>query len=366
MKLRAVWSMTKAFTKAFFRNRVAIFFTFLFPLVFLTIFGFIFGREDRVSFDVGLLDNASSQAAADFKQIVAEQEILKFESGETDLEEMETRLGRGEIDAIIILPKEFGNIGENGRAEGQLELLYNQSDEQLSLTLTTVLENVLNEINAQTEQAGRPLEVAARPLQTAELSRFDYVFSGLIGFSILSMGIFSMSEGFIQDKKSKALLRIKLAPVQAWQLIMAVILNRILIGLIAIALMFVAGVIIFDFQMRGDYLSFAIFSVISTACMLGFGTAIASWAKDSNQAAPLANLISFPMMFLSGVFFPVFLMPDWLQQITAFIPLAAVVEGLRLILTENQTLLDLGPQLLVIFIWSAFLYILASRTFRWE
>ena len=175
-----------------------------------------------------------------------------------------------------------------------------------------------------------------------------------------------MSEGFMQDKKSKALLRIRLAPVRAWQLIAAPIFNRVLVGLVAVGLMFIAGILIFGFQMRGDYLNFLLFSIISLVCLLGFGTFIASWARDSNQAAPLANLISFPMMFLSGIFFPVYLMPDWLQQLTAFIPLAAIVDGLRLILTEGTTILGLGPQLLVIAVWSLTLYALAARSFRWE
>ena len=175
-----------------------------------------------------------------------------------------------------------------------------------------------------------------------------------------------MSEGFIQDKKSKALLRIRLAPIRSWQLIVAIVFNRVIVGLIAIALMFIAGVLIFGFQMRGDYLNFLIFSILSLVCMLGFGTAIASWAQNPNQSAPVANLISFPMMFLSGVFFPVFLMPQWLQQVTTFIPLTAIVEGLRLILTEGYTVLGLGPQILVILVWSILLYAIAARTFRWE
>lgn len=100
--------------------------------------------------------------------------------------------------------------------------------------------------------------------------------------------------------------------------------------------------------------------------MFGFGMAIAGWAKDSNQAAPISNLVSFPMMFLSGVFFPVFLMPDVLQRVTAFIPLTPIIDGLRLILTEEKTILDLGPQLAVIGAWTLIIYFVAFKVFRWE
>ena len=363
-QLTAIFAMSMAFTKAFFRNKVALFFTFLFPLVFLVVFGFIFGRDSQPNFEVGLINRSGSELTTQFLEAAEESEIFEFDE-EGDLAEFEIQLGRGEIDAIIVLDEDFGRVGAGG-LEGRLQLLYNQSDEQLGLTMISVLENVFGQFNQDFASAEQTLSIEARTLQTADLSRFDYVFAGLIGFSILSLGVFSMSEGFMQDKKSKALLRIRLAPVGAWQLITATVFNRTLVGLVAVGLMFVAGSLIFGFQMRGDYLSFLLFSIISLVCLLGFGTFIASWAKDTNQAAPLANLISFPMMFLSGVFFPVYLMPDWLQQITAFIPLTAVVEGLRLILTEGVTIFGLGPQLLVIAVWSLALYALAARSFRWE
>ena len=365
MKFKAIWSMTAAFTKAYFRNKVALFFTFLFPLIFLIIFGFIFGQDDTPSFEIGLINQSQTDLAQQFEEIATSTGILNFHTAE-DLDEFKLQLGRDEIDAIIILPGSFGRLGSENYPEGELQLLYNQSDEQLNATIVSVLEGMFDELNQTIAPITQPLTINSQPVQTANLSRFDYVFAGLIGFSILSLGIFSMSEGFIQDKKSKALLRIKLAPVKAWQLIIAAVANRILVGLIAIVMMLIAGMLIFGFNMRGDYLSLLLFSIVSLTCLLGFGTFIAGWAKDSNQAAPLANLISFPMMFLSGVFFPVFLMPEWLQQITSFIPLTAVVDGLRLITTEGYTIFALGPQLLIILAWSLFLYTISSRTFRWE
>ena len=364
-QMAVVLAMGMAFTKAFFRNKVALFFTFLFPLVFLVVFGFIFGNDNQPNFEVGLIDRSESELTQTFLITAEASEIFEFDR-DGDLEEFEIQLGRGEIDAIIILDENFGQVAASGRPEGRLQLLYDQSDEQLGLAMISVLENISDRLNQNLAPADQPLTIDARTLQTADLSRFDYVFAGLIGFSMLSLGVFSMSEGFMQDKKSKALLRIRLAPVRAWQLIAATIFNRVLVGLVAVGLMFVAGILIFGFQMRGDYLNFLLFSIISLVCLLGFGTFIASWARDSNQAAPLANLISFPMMFLSGIFFPVYLMPDWLQQITAFIPLTAIVDGLRLILTEGMTIFGLGFQLLVIAVWSLVLYALAARSFRWE
>jgi ABC-2 type transport system permease protein len=100
--------------------------------------------------------------------------------------------------------------------------------------------------------------------------------------------------------------------------------------------------------------------------LFGIGLAIGGWAKNENQAAPISQLVTLPMMFLSGVFFPTFLMPEFLQGITQFIPLTPVIDSIRLILTENASLFDLGPQLAIIVGWTVAIYLIAFRLFRWE
>ncbi len=71
-------------------------------------------------------------------------------------------------------------------------------------------------------------------------------------------------------------------------------------------------------------------------------------------------------MFLSGVFFPTFLMPEVLQNITQFIPLTPIIDSIRLVITENASLIDLAPQIGIMVAWTAVIYAIAFRVFRWE
>ena len=89
-------------------------------------------------------------------------------------------------------------------------------------------------------------------------------------------------------------------------------------------------------------------------------------AGNERQAAPLSNIIVFPMMFLSGTFFPRFLMPEWLQNVTGYLPLTPVVDGLRYIVNEGYTLSQLVPQLSMMAVWTIVIYIIAFKVFRWE
>ena len=360
--IRPIWALAKTLTLAYFRNKVALFFTFLFPLIFLIVFGFLFG-SDLPSINLGLVSQSQTSAANQLEEALLANEVFKIDQ-EKNFEDLKLKLGRSQIDGILFLPADFGQIKDDGSPSGDLQIIYNESDEELFGALSIVLDSLLREIDPSTQEPN--FKTVGRPLKTLNLSAFDYVFPGILGFCILTLGIFSMSEGFIQDKKSKALLRIRLAPIKTWQFIAAVIANRVFIGLCALTVVFLVSLLVFDFQLRGNPFSLFLFSIISLICLLGFGIAIAGWARNQNQASPISNLISFPMMFLSGVFFPVFLMPLWLQNVTAFIPLTAVVDGLRLIAAENKSLLELGPQLLIIAIWTALMYLIAARTFRWE
>ena len=99
---------------------------------------------------------------------------------------------------------------------------------------------------------------------------------------------------------------------------------------------------------------------------VGFGLLIGSLAKNEDQAAPLANLISFPMMFLSGSFFPRFMYPEWLQGVSSYVPLTPVIDGFRRIMTENASLISLLPEIGLIAAWMFIAYIIAIKFFTWE
>ena len=94
--------------------------------------------------------------------------------------------------------------------------------------------------------------------------------------------------------------------------------------------------------------------------------AIGGWAKNENQAAPVAQIVVFPMIFLSGAFFPRFLMPEVLQTISSFLPLTPIIDGARLIITEGKTIFEIAPQVGLLAAWAAVIYLIAFRVFRWE
>ena len=108
------------------------------------------------------------------------------------------------------------------------------------------------------------------------------------------------------------------------------------------------------------------FLTLAAAMMVSLGLLIGSWAKNENQSSALTNLVSFPMMFLSGAFFPSYLFPEWLRGVSQFIPMTSVVDGFRLIMAENASLFAVGRQVLVVFGVTIVVYFISTRVFRWE
>jgi ABC-2 type transport system permease protein len=122
----------------------------------------------------------------------------------------------------------------------------------------------------------------------------------------------------------------------------------------------------FGFRLLGNMGEFMLFAVLGTLVFLAFGFAVAGYAKDENSAAPVANLISFPMLLLSGVFFPSSGFPSWLRAVTSYFPLTYLVDALRSIANQGTPITQLGGDLLGLVVWGLVMFFVAIRLFRWE
>jgi len=362
----AVWGLMKAYIRRLFRDKVALFFTFLFPVLFLFVFGSINRGSGDISFTVAVINNSDSSFSQQFIGELEKNETFKIKEDVTTLDDARERMGRGEIDTIIEAPEGFGEENAQGVPAGKLNVYYEEASPQGGQTIAAVLQGTLDGINKQFGQPDAPLSVEQKSTATENLSSFDYIFSGLLGFTILSLGIFGLANAMPAEKKTGAFRRLRAAPIGASQLVLANAGAYLVSGLLSLVLMFVVATQMFDFTMRGDYLTLLVFIIFSIFVMFGFGLAIGGWAKNENQSAPLTNVVALPLMFLSGVFFPRFLFPEWLQGITGYLPLTPIVDGIRYITTEGARLIDLGPQLLILLIWGVVIYIIAFKFFRWE
>lgn len=363
MKATFVFAYTQL--KRYTRDPMALFFTLLFPLLFLFVFGSIFKGSDAVSFDVAYFNQSDTVFAKKFAEQIKTQDTFTVKEV-ASLDEAKEKMGRGELDSILVAPKDFGRLNGQHQPNGNLEVYYEESSPQTGQTIASVMTTVLSDISQSITKTKPLFAVSQKATKTSNLSQFDFTFSGLLAFTFLSLGVFGLAQQLPSEKKKGTLRRLRSTPFTKPQLIFGTMIYYGAMGALSLILMIIVGLVVFHFDMRGDWLQLALFSIPSLAVMLGFGLLIGGISRNENQAAVFTNLVAFPMMFLSGTFFPRYLMPDWLQGITNFLPMSPITDGIRMITTEGATLLALGPQLAMIGAWLVVVYAFAIRFFRWE
>lgn len=366
-KFYTIWVFFIVNMKRLFRDRLALFFTFLFPLIFLFVFGGLNSGNKSVTFSVAIINESHAPFAKQFVRQLDHQKALKVDKTLITFAAANEKMGRGELDATIELPPSFGVV-EQGKTypNGQAVVHYTQNNQSAAQTLTTVLQAELQAINVRLVKSETPFSVVSKQNNERSLSQFDYTFTGLLGFSILGAGIFGPINVFPELKKMGILRRLHTTPLRVWQYFLSVMFGNAVSGLMSLAVMFIVAMALFHLKVVGNYFELALFLAFSIILILGIGLAIGGWAKNERQAAPLANIVVFPMMFLSGTFFPRYVMPHWLQNITTYLPLSPVIDGARLIATEGEHLTQLGSQLGIMAVWLVIVYAIAFRVFRWE
>lgn len=354
-------------TRRFFRDRLAIFFSVIFPLVFLIIFGSLNSGNKNISFNVAVINHSDSQFAKDFVKSAKDSKVLKVDKDIDTLDKAKEKMTKSQLDAAIILPEDFGTVGQGAKyPRGQAEVVYTQNNQQSGQALGSVLNDQFKGINQQFVKSDTPFTVKSTQLNDRSLSAFDYTFAGLLGFSIIGMGIFGPMNVFPELKKMGILRRLSTTPLKVWQYFLATMIGQATIGLLSLSIMFVFAILVFHLNVVGNYFELAVFLVLGIITILGIGLSLGGWARNERQAAPLSNIIVFPMMFLSGTFFPRFLMPEWLQNVSGFLPLTPVIDGIRLIATEGKHFIDILPQLGLMGAWMIIIYAIAFKVFRWE
>lgn len=366
-QFRTVLVFTKLSTRRFFRDRLAQFFSILFPLIFLFVFGSLTSGSGNVTFSVAVLNESKTPFASKLANSIEKSKTFKVNTSLNSLSAAENKMNQNQLDGIIILPSNFGAMQPGQHyPSGQAKVLYNETSSGTGQTLTSVLQANFAQLNAKYVTVKEPLSVNGSELNVKSLSSFDYTFSGLLGFSIIGLGIFGPVNVFPELKKQGILRRLHTTPLKTWQYFMATMFSQAVTGIMSIAVMFAVAIKVFHLKVVGNYPEIIIFTIFSIFMILGLGLAIGGWAKNERQAAPLSNIIVFPMLFLSGTFFPRYLMPHWLQTVTNYLPLTPVIDGIRLLTTEGKDLFQIGPQIGLMAIWFVVIYAIAFRVFKWE
>lgn len=357
--------------KMTYREKVALFWMFLFPLLLMLLLGAIFGRSGESNIQLGLVDLDKSLVT---KQIVEQlEEIEAFKIQDGTVAGLKKKLSDGRVNAVLVLDKGFMSSLETGRP-GSATIYIDKSNPTVSGVTSAALNQVLGEIGVGMAKARVPgvigprdiVKVTEKSTTSSELKYVDFVVPGILAMTLMTSGILGLSLSFVQYREKGILRRVKVSPLPLSRFLGSEITAALIMSLAQAAVLLGVGWAVFRIHISGNWFYIIFIVVLGAASFLALGFFIASVTKTLKTAEMAANAVTFPMMFLSGVFFPLAILPDFLAVIAKCLPLYYLGDALRKVMIQGKGLGDVWLDILVIAGTGLVFFAASIKLFRWE
>jgi ABC-2 type transport system permease protein len=362
--MQALRALVLANLRSFLRDRLALFWTLAFPILFVILFGSIFSSSGPSTFDTGWVDQDGTPAATGLRQGFASTGLLKLQ--DATLDDALADMRAGDLDAVIVVPAGTGAaMSTPGAAPVSLEVYTDPSQQTTSTTVMQVVSQVVGAANLVAAGATPVLAVEPRTVQSQDLSAAAFFVPSILAMALMQLGVFSAIP-LVEQREKLILKRLGATPLRRWTLVASNIAVRLLIALLQTVLIVAIGIALFDVAIVGSLLLAFGFVVLGAVTFIAIGYVIASFARTEEAANGITSVVQFPLMFLSGIFFPIAFMPAFLQPVAAFMPLTYLGDALRQVMVGGVPYAPLWLDALVLAGWLVVCFLISARWFRWE
>lgn len=351
--------LARIFLKIFLRDRQSIFFSLFFPIIFMTVFGFVnSGEQDAIN--IGIVNDSSSEVASDFVQLLIDDPIFNVTIGEE--ERLRDELVEGDQTMVLVVPLAFDEQSEGA----ELRLLVDAAQVQQLGLIMPLLEQTLISIEREFRNIEPMFTLVIEDVQARSQRYLDFLLPGLMAFTLMQLSIAGSGFNIVEYRRKGILKRLFVTPIQPMDFISAIVMARMAIVLIQLTVLIAFAVLILDVSILGNFGSFYLMIVLGTFIFLCLGFCLGSIAKTQQAVMMVGNIVIFPQIFLSGVFYPIESMPELIQPIAYVLPLSFVATAMRDIANEGASLMATMPSLIGIAVWLVISFVLATRLFVWK
>jgi ABC-2 type transport system permease protein len=364
MNLRRAAAYFPSFAKGYLRNPLGLFMSLIFPVILILIFGAVFSNSgsSQVPLTVENLDH-NSVASEAFLSALNATGAVSVSLVSPDVGNLSSYLAHNDLSAGLVIPVDFGaDLGNHTPV--RLLVFTNPSSGSVAGIVQGAVQGVANGENLRL--AGGTAVVTSVNLNVgSQLYKYiDYLVPGLIGFSVLVSPMFSMVNISSTWKRDKLFRQLSLTPLSRAEWLTATFLWYVLLAFVSTLLLLGVGQLVFGAHVTLSLLSLP-FLVVGPILFVAIGLLAGSVSSTPESAGVIGNIITFPMMFLSGTFFPVSLFPSWLVPVAHALPLYYVIDGL------NAAMVFSNPSaaytdLLVVLVLATIFSVVATRVFSWR
>jgi ABC transporter DrrB family efflux protein len=352
--LGLLWQQFRIEWRLYARDRGAMFWTFLFPLLMLFGMGVIFRSGGAPALTlVRVAPPTETARDKEFLKALEESHLTVVTLSPADAER---RWAKGETTAQL----ESAGTGYRLRINSYL-VAQGQVAGQAAIQAFLVAQARLN---GSPEPERIPVVIES-PGHVHANTYAAFLVPGLIGLNLLSMGLFAVGMVTVAYREKGKFRRLAVTPLPKWVFLLGQIVQRITVVAIQTTLLLVAARLGFQIRNEGSYALLALLVLFGTATFLAIGFALSNFASTVETYGAISNLVFFPMMLLSGVYFRLDSAPGWLQNAVSVLPLSPYIRVLRAVFNDGATLAGHGFGLAIMGAWAVAAFALAVKRFRW-
>lgn len=330
--------------REFRREPSAFFWVMFMPIMWMVALGFAFSEPRPETYGVGW--EVTIQDTPLFKGTLEASPLVKLRDGLQ--EELVGRLKRGEVSVIV-------------RWDGTtLVYQYDPKNPEAQRARNFVDQLV------QTS-AGRQDPITTQDqVVVAEGGRYtDFLIPGLLGLSIMTSSLFGVGMTIVSNRKENLLKRYVVTPMKPYEYIISHIIGRYMVLGFEFCAVMISGMLIFDFQIFGSAWTYLLVALLGAGAFTAIAMLCASRTRSIPTIGALVNLITLPMMMLSGVFFSKNNFPESAQGLLNILPLSALNDALRKVALEGLGIAQIGFELTVLGVYLVLGTILSTKLFKW-
>jgi ABC-2 type transport system permease protein len=331
------FALITARSKEFYRDRATLSWTLLFPLIVMLGFSFGYSGKDAPLLRVGIL-----------------QSELKEEP------ELKELLALPQIETILYSDSE---LARKRIERHQLDLLIERSEPSAPITLSINPDSTKKEL---IEKLIPPGKFSRQALRGKKLRYVDWLVPGLISMNLMFGSLYGVGYVIVRYRKNGVLKRFRATPLTAFGFLISQLFSRLLLMMITATITVFCAQFLIGFHVAGSFLSFYAVVAIGSSAMMGLGLLVASRMSSEEMADGVLNLMTWPMLFLSGIWFSLDGASPWVVRLSHLMPMTAVVDGLRAVLIDGMSVVTLIPSMAGLMLTTVVLLGIGSLIFKWR
>jgi ABC-2 type transport system permease protein len=364
-----------------FRNRLGLVLLIVMPLFMMVMVGFIYPSNGTITdLKIGVVNEdtgfndvfAPSQSFLMGLNQINDQTHMLIMSNVSSVADIKDMVQRGQLQGGIVIPSNFSESLMTGH-QGTLIIVSDDSNPQISITIQSALRGVFDAMGTALAQQNlnttniavvKPFNVQTQGVVSGNPSYFDFIAPGIMAMTVMMSVMTGLPVAISQEKEIGTMDGMMVAPINRLSILLGKTLAQTARGLIQGVIILALAIGIFGVAIQGSILLVFALLLLGVFSFVGLGIVITSFTKDQETAQMLMMTLMFPMMFLSGVFFPIQQMPWYMQTISKALPLTYASDALRKVMVLGADIPQIANELIILIVFGVIMIAIALPVFR--